>query len=87
MLLFTAQPRFDLTEALPSGRNFSLDSPYTIVKVQLEELEDKVLSQTTESALKNFRLIGVETFTSILHQLANGEAGLASAMTILLTNV
>ena len=26
MLLFTAQPRFDLTEALPSGRNFSLES-------------------------------------------------------------
>jgi PHD/YefM family antitoxin component YafN of YafNO toxin-antitoxin module len=35
---------------------------------RLEELEDMVLAQAAEAALKNSHLVGVETFTSTLQR-------------------
>ncbi len=41
---------------------------------KLAELEDKLLSQEAEKALNQSQMVGVEKFTSILKQIANGEA-------------
>ena len=57
----------------PSHVIMSADAYHRLLK-RLEELEDMLLGQAAETALKNSHLVGTETFTSTLQRLANGEA-------------
>lgn len=57
----------------PSHVIMSADTYQRLLK-RLEELEDMLLGQAAETALKNSQMVGVETFTSTLQGLADGEA-------------
>jgi len=41
---------------------------------RLAELEDRVLAQEAQKSLSQSQMVGVETFTSTLKRLADGEA-------------
>ncbi|NES00440.1 MAG: hypothetical protein F6J86_42765 [Symploca sp. SIO1B1] len=41
---------------------------------RLQKLEEEVLGKAVEAALNQSQMVGVETFTSTLEGLANGEA-------------
>ncbi|MEP0779794.1 hypothetical protein NDI39_19485 [Microcoleus sp. ZQ-A2] len=57
----------------PSHVIMSGDAYQRLLK-RLEELEDMLLGQATETALNSSHWVGKETFTSPLQRLANGEA-------------
>ncbi len=40
---------------------------------RIEELEDSVLGEAAKKAQDNYKMVGVENFTSTLERMANGE--------------
>ncbi|MBD0345749.1 MAG: type II toxin-antitoxin system Phd/YefM family antitoxin [Coleofasciculus sp. Co-bin14] len=67
------EPVLVIEQSRPSHVIMSADTYQRLLK-RLEELEDMLLGQAADAALKNSHMVGVETFTSTLQRLANGEA-------------
>lgn len=60
-------------QSRPSHVIMSADTYQRLID-RLTQLEDMVLGQAAEAALSHEKMVGVETFTSTLKRLANGEA-------------
>lgn len=69
----TIEPVVVTQRSQPSHIIMSVDA-YRRLLHRLEELENMLLGQAAETALKNSYMVGIETFTSSLQGLANGEA-------------
>ena len=67
------EPVLVIEQSQPSHVIMSADTYQRLLK-RLEELEDMLLGQAADTALKSSHLVGVEAFTSALQQLANGKA-------------
>lgn len=67
------EPVLVTKQSHPSHVIMSADT-YQRLLHRLEELEDMLLGQAAEAALKNSQMVGVETFTSTLQRLADGKA-------------
>ncbi|MDP8963454.1 MAG: type II toxin-antitoxin system Phd/YefM family antitoxin [Cyanobacteriota bacterium] len=67
------EPVLVTEQARPSHVIMSAET-YERLLHRLEELEDIALGQSVEAAFKNSHMVGIETFTSTLQQLSNGEA-------------
>ncbi|NES23467.1 MAG: type II toxin-antitoxin system Phd/YefM family antitoxin [Symploca sp. SIO3E6] len=69
----TIEPVVLTDQSLPSHVLMSAKTYQQLIE-KLQELEEKVLGKAVETALSQSKMVGVETFTSTLQGLSNGEA-------------
>ncbi|NER22564.1 MAG: type II toxin-antitoxin system Phd/YefM family antitoxin [Symploca sp. SIO1C2] len=69
----TTEPVLLTNQSLPSHVLMSVDTYQNLIE-RLQKLEEEVLGKAVEAALNQSQMVGVETFTSTLEGLANGEA-------------
>lgn len=67
------EPVLVIEQSRPSHVIMSADTYQRLLK-RLEELEDMLLGQAADTALKNSHMVGIEAFTLALQQLADSEA-------------
>ncbi|NET58020.1 MAG: type II toxin-antitoxin system Phd/YefM family antitoxin [Symploca sp. SIO2E6] len=69
----TTEPVLLTDQSLPSHVLMSVENYQKLIE-RLQKLEEEVLGKAVEKALDQSQMVGVETFTSTLQGLANGEA-------------